>query len=108
MPMAQQVRECFVGLYPLDSSEDGQRALELAVSDPSNYVVKPQREGGGYNSYGDDIPRLLNSISDEERQGYILMDLIRAPGFNSMLLRNGKLIPADVVSELGIYGIWVR
>ncbi|KAJ1832526.1 Glutathione synthetase [Coemansia sp. RSA 2711] len=105
---AQQIRECFVGLYPLDSSPDGQKAFEAALNNPHNYVVKPQREGGGYNSYGDDIPKLLGSLSEEERKGYILMDLIRAPGFNSMLLRNGELFPAEVVSELGIYGIWVR
>ncbi|KAJ2316923.1 Glutathione synthetase [Coemansia sp. RSA 2704] len=104
---AQQIRECFVGLYPLDSSPDGQKAFEAAINNPRNYVVKPQREGGGYNSYGDDIPKLLGSLSEEERKGYILMDLIRAPGFNSMLLRNGELFPAEVVSELGIYGIWV-
>ncbi|KAJ1849465.1 Glutathione synthetase, partial [Coemansia sp. RSA 2708] len=104
---AQQIRECFVGLYPLDSSPDGQKAFEAALNNPHNYVVKPQREGGGYNSYGDDIPKLLGSLSEEERKGYILMDLIRAPGFNSMLLRNGELFSAEVVSELGIYGIWV-
>ncbi|KAJ2593017.1 Glutathione synthetase [Coemansia sp. RSA 1804] len=36
------------------------------------------------------------------------MDLIRAPGFNNVLLREGKLISSEVVSELGIYGLWVR
>ncbi|KAJ2741273.1 Glutathione synthetase [Coemansia pectinata] len=77
------------------------------MANPSNYVVKPQREGGGYNTYGDDIPKLLSSLSDEERKGYILMDLIRAPGFKNILLRNGQLVASEVVSELGIYGVWV-
>ncbi|KAJ2461265.1 Glutathione synthetase, partial [Coemansia sp. RSA 2322] len=61
------------------------------MANPSGYVVKPQREGGGYNTYGDDIPKLLGKLSDEERKGYILMELIKAPGFNSVLLRNGQL-----------------
>ncbi|KAJ2108483.1 Glutathione synthetase, partial [Coemansia sp. RSA 922] len=82
-------------------------AYDLAMANPSNYVVKPQREGGGYNTYGDDIPKLLSSLSDEERKGYILMDLIRAPGFKNVLLRNGQLVASEVVSELGIYGVWV-
>ncbi|KAJ2156403.1 Glutathione synthetase [Coemansia sp. RSA 552] len=104
---AAQVRQCFVGLYPLDGSKEGLQACEMAISDPDRYVVKPQREGGGYNTYGADIPRLLGQLTEEERKGYILMDLIRAPGFNSMLLRNGQLVPCEVVSELGIYGIFV-
>ncbi|KAJ2763198.1 Glutathione synthetase, partial [Coemansia sp. BCRC 34490] len=105
---AARVRECFVGLYPLDGSADGQQAYADALSSPANYVVKPQREGGGYNTYGADIPALLGRLTEEERKAYILMDLIRAPGFNNVLLREGKLISSEVVSELGIYGLWVR
>ncbi|KAJ2740505.1 Glutathione synthetase [Coemansia sp. BCRC 34301] len=105
---AALVRECFVGLYPLDNTDEGQRAFEAAMANPSNYVVKPQREGGGYNTYGGDIPKLLGGLSAEERKGYILMELIRAPVFRNILLRNGQLVASEVVSELGIYGIWVR
>ncbi|KAJ2664225.1 Glutathione synthetase [Coemansia sp. RSA 1199] len=104
---AARVRLCFVGLYPLDNTNKGQQALHMALREPHKYVVKPQREGGGYNVYGDDIPQLLTTISDEERKGYILMDLIQAPAFNSVLVRNGELVLASVVSELGIYGIFV-
>ncbi|KAJ2270381.1 Glutathione synthetase, partial [Coemansia sp. RSA 370] len=105
---AARVRECFVGLYPLDNTSQGMQATRMALHEPHKYVVKPQREGGGYNVYGDDIPKLLTSVSDEERKGYILMDLIRAPPFNSVLVRNGEVVVASVVSELGIYGIFVR
>ncbi|KAJ2704296.1 Glutathione synthetase [Coemansia sp. IMI 203386] len=104
---ASLVRECFVGLYPLDSSEEGQKAYEDALANPAKYVVKPQREGGGYNTYGQDIPSLLKRLGAEERRGYILMDLIHAPGFRNILLRNGQLFASEVVSELGIYGVWV-
>ncbi|KAJ2217002.1 Glutathione synthetase [Coemansia sp. RSA 487] len=105
---AARVRECFVGLYPLDGSAEGQQAYADAVSSPASYVVKPQREGGGYNTYGEDIPALLDGLLEEERKAYILMDLIRAPGFKNVLLREGKLVSSEVVSELGIYGLWVR
>ncbi|KAJ1799561.1 Glutathione synthetase [Coemansia sp. RSA 2399] len=105
---AARVRECFVGLYPLDGSAEGQQAYADAMSRPAVFVVKPQREGGGYNTYGDDIPGLLEGLSSEERKAYILMDLIRAPGFKNVLMREGKLISSEVVSELGIYGLWIR
>jgi glutathione synthase len=44
---ADDLRRCFVGLYPLDSSLDGLKGLELGLKLPENYVLKPQREGGG-------------------------------------------------------------
>jgi len=34
---------------------EGDAAIELAMSDPDRFVVKPQREGGGNNVYGNDI-----------------------------------------------------
>ncbi|KAJ2203092.1 Glutathione synthetase, partial [Coemansia sp. RSA 518] len=58
---AARVRECFVGLYPLDNTSQGMQATRMALHEPHKYVVKPQREGGGYNVYGDDIPKLLTS-----------------------------------------------
>lgn len=35
------------------------------------------------------------------------MDLIRPPPFKNSLVRHGKVTTADVVSELGVYGLWV-
>ncbi|KAJ1676110.1 Glutathione synthetase, partial [Spiromyces aspiralis] len=51
-----QVHRCFVELYPLDGSPDGRKAYEMAMVDPSGLVLKPQREGGGFNVYKQDIP----------------------------------------------------
>jgi glutathione synthetase len=48
---AEKLRSCFAGLYPLDSSPDGIKGLELGMTVPENYVLKPQREGGGKLSY---------------------------------------------------------
>ena len=45
------------------------------MTNPARFVVKPQREGGGNNVYGENIPPFLKSIQDsEERNAYILMD----------------------------------
>ena len=34
---------------------EGDDAFDKAMKDPDRYVVKPQREGGGNNVYGQDI-----------------------------------------------------
>lgn len=49
---AKRLRASFAGLYPLDSSPEGEAAVKLALGNPEYYVMKPQREGGGnYNKY---------------------------------------------------------
>lgn len=62
----QQVRaisEIFTGLFSLDDTAEGNAAIELALKNPSKYVLKPQREGGGNNVYDEDIPAALQVIS---------------------------------------------
>ena len=36
------------------------------------------------------------------------MDLIKPPPLRNSMVRRGKTTDADVISELGIYGIFVR
>ena len=63
----------------------------------------------GNNLYGDDIRSHLEKIKDtEERSAYILMERIFPWPQKNHLLKVGedpKL--RDVVSELGIYGIYI-
>ena len=40
----------------------GNASFEAAMKNPEKYVLKPQREGGGNNVYGDDIKPFLESI----------------------------------------------
>ena len=55
--------------------EIGEKNYEKALSNPENFVLKPQREGGGNNIYGEDIKPFLENIKDnDERNAYILMD----------------------------------
>ncbi|KAJ3290546.1 hypothetical protein HDU79_003161 [Rhizoclosmatium sp. JEL0117] len=104
---AVHLRTCFTGLFPLDQSPAGISAYEEALKNPSRYVVKPQREGGGNNIYTTDIPAFLSKLSATERNAYILMELIKPPPARNLLVRNGEILDAEVVSELGIYGIWI-
>ncbi|KAF9187147.1 hypothetical protein BGZ51_001529 [Haplosporangium sp. Z 767] len=105
---AAQLRASFTGLYPLDSSPEGLAAYEAALVNSEDLVMKPQREGGGNNIYGKDIQSTLKTLTAEQRNAYILMDIIRPPITKNILLRMGKLQRADVVSELGVYGIYLH
>ena len=60
----------------------------------------------GNNIFGDDIPRLLDRIENtEERNSYVMMDLIKKPGSKNVIVRsNSPIERVNVVCELGIYG----
>lgn len=53
------IGQIFTGLYSLDDSEVGNASYEMALKEPEKFVLKPQREGGGNNVYGVDIPDAL-------------------------------------------------
>ena len=67
----------------------------------------------GNNTFGEDIPKVLCGMKDvAERSQYILMDRVRSPAQKNYIVRAelDKIVPSDVVSELGIFGIvigWV-
>ncbi|KAI0128910.1 hypothetical protein BJ170DRAFT_352174 [Xylariales sp. AK1849] len=96
----------FTNIYPLDTSSAGQRARELALDSEKckNFVLKPQREGGGNNIYRSSIPSFLKSVPDAHWGAYILMELITPPPISNTILRHGKLERGGVICELGIYG----
>lgn len=103
-----RIRATFAVIYPLDDSEAGREAIAIA-RDPERckgYVLKPQREGGGNNVYGADIPSFLFTLGEDQKKyrGYILMELIKPPILHNTILRNGEVQAGDVVGELGVYG----
>lgn len=104
---ANEMRESFAGLYPLDDSPEGLAAYELALKNSEDLVMKPQREGGGNNIYGEDILAELKRLSPTERNAFILMDLIKSPPLDNLMIREGQTITGQVVSELGIYGTFL-
>jgi len=101
-----EVKDIFTGLYSLDKDATGNASFQKAMEEPEKYVLKPQREGGGNNVYGDDIKPFLKSIENsEERNAFILMDRIDPPMTKNYMVRPGsepQLV--DCISELGIFG----
>ncbi|KAJ1344125.1 glutathione synthetase [Batrachochytrium salamandrivorans] len=104
----ETLKSTFTGLYPLDETVEGIAALEMAVAEPEKFVLKPQREGGGNNLYGIEIRHALQSMSSQERKAYILMDRIVPPTFHASVVRERQMHEREVVSELGVFGVWLR
>ncbi|XP_068158808.1 glutathione synthetase-like isoform X1 [Drosophila tropicalis] len=102
------VGKIFTGLYSLDDNDAGNASYEMALRTPEKFVLKPQREGGGNNVYGVDIPDALKRMTRVERSAWILMDLIHPPLTKGYMVRPGGEMPppiVDMVSELGIFGV---
>lgn len=102
------IGKIFTGLYSLDNNEAGNASYEMALKNPERFVLKPQREGGGNNVYGADIPDALKNMSAVERSAWILMERIHPPVTKGYMIRpDGPMPPplVDLVSELGIFGV---
>ncbi|KAJ8408044.1 hypothetical protein AAFF_G00262720 [Aldrovandia affinis] len=105
-----QIRATFAGLYTLDVGEEGDNTVAMALANPDRFVLKPQREGGGNNIYGADICQVLTGVKgSSERMAYILMDKVQPqPVYNYLLRRGCPLKLSTCLSELGIFGVYVR
>ncbi|XP_061592815.1 glutathione synthetase [Cololabis saira] len=107
--VVKQIRATFAGLYTLDMGPEGDETVALALAAPDRFVLKPQREGGGNNIYGPEICQVLGAVKGSERTAYILMDKIHpAPAQNFLLRRDGPLTATSCLSELGVFGAYVR
>ncbi|KAL2518581.1 Glutathione synthetase [Abeliophyllum distichum] len=102
-----KVRKCFAGLWSLEDSN----IVKDAIEKPGLYVMKPQREGGGNNIYGDDVRETLRRMEKEgsdEDAAYILMQRIFPTLSPAVLMRQGISRKDHVISELGVYAAYLR
>ncbi|KAL7399512.1 hypothetical protein ABVT39_025778 [Epinephelus coioides] len=108
--VVEQIRATFAGLYTLDMGPEGDKTVAMALAAPDRFVLKPQREGGGNNIYGSEICQVLQGVKENtERMAYILMDKIQpTPVQNYLLRREGPLQISNCLSELGVFGVYVR
>ena len=97
---APALRGSFAGLWSLEGEDNPARAM--AMADPDAFVLKPQREGGGNNLYGEDLRRRLAEGGGLE--AFILMERIRPRVHEGVrVMRNGDEREMAVISELGIF-----
>ena len=108
------MRATFAGLYALDDAGAAE-AVSLALADPEGFVLKPQREGGGNNLYGEEMVRVLRTYDPSAERGgvgdlsaFILMRRIFPPVNRTLCLRRGEMVELETLSELGVYGGYVR
>lgn len=91
-----EVRRCFAGMYSLDSEADVEAARALVGpvgGDVDGYVLKPQREGGGNNFFGEECRARLHGSSLEELKAFILMERIHPPAQTAVMVRQGEVRP---------------
>jgi glutathione synthase len=119
--MVEQMRSCFAGLYSMGDDatpEDLAATQKVLDGQQALYVLKPQREGGGYNFYGDELANKLRENTSLDSDGnlllgktlaeFILMQRLFPPQQRAILLRGGRVEGSgDTISELGCYGTLV-
>jgi len=103
-----KIRNSFMGLYSLTEGEVNVAEIsQKAINNPEDYVMKPQREGGGHLITKQEMKEALMKFTPQQKSAYILMDRILPPVLPSVMVREGKLIETTAVSELGIYSVFV-
>ncbi|XP_022739963.1 glutathione synthetase, chloroplastic-like [Durio zibethinus] len=102
-----KLRKCFAGLWSLDDLDITRKAIEK----PELFVMKPQREGGGNNIYGDDVKETLLRLQkegSEQDAAYILMQRIFPTVSPTFFMRSGICHKDHAISELGVYSAYLR
>lgn len=68
-------------------------------------MLKPNKEGGGNNIYGEDIHKKLVASTAEERKGFVLMSRIQASKHCTIALKkDNQLVLGEGISEFGVFG----
>lgn len=106
----EKLLDLFQGIWSLEDygtpGASVNKVFEDALANPQNYVLKPQKEGGGNNFYNDDIPKqLLNFENDASLRSYLLMEKIKPPKIRCQMVRECALSSCNSLSELGIYSV---
>ncbi|ETV66902.1 glutathione synthetase, variant 3 [Aphanomyces astaci] len=100
------VEKSFTGLFGLEqASPDLPRIKALVAANPTGYVLKPQREGGGNNLYGEEVVEALATLTPAELESFILMERILPQEQPAVLVRNGAPVSGDTISELGMFSV---
>ena len=100
----------FVKLYYIrDMNKDQQKELFTNVTaNLDKFVLKPQKEGGGNNIYGDTILTLIPNADVEpgnELLSTLVMEKIEPPEYETLILKDDEIKTATCVSEFSAYGV---
>ena len=104
---ADKIKHIFKGIWTLEDIDkpdsEVPSIIKKAIESPHNYVIKPQKEGGGHNFYDDDVKKLLLEDDREHLKQFLIMERINPPEIKAYMLRKGQFLEAQTLSELGIF-----
>lgn len=105
---AAELLETMVAMSPVDGPLEGGTAREQALAAPGDWVLKPSREGGGNNYFGDQMVEQLKTLSREQAEAFILMEAIKQQPFRAVRLVESQVVDGPCVTELGFFtfSIW--
>lgn len=103
--ISSKIRSTFAQMFRFDDLEKRNEILEILRSNPHDFVLKPQREGGGNNKYDDELLDLIENHR-EILNNFIAMEKILPPRCRTSLIKpNDKhLLNVECINEIGIYG----
>uniref|UniRef100_A0A914HKP7 Glutathione synthetase n=1 Tax=Globodera rostochiensis TaxID=31243 RepID=A0A914HKP7_GLORO len=103
----ERIRNTFAKMWGLEKNDDEtEKIIKDAIANPDNYVLKPSKECGGNNFWGQEIAEKLRTFEPSERAAHILMERLRPPVVKNYMVRPAEEVHeiSNVVSELSIYG----
>ncbi len=103
--VADQLKAYFAMMFGLEEEVEGRPAREFLAENAEQFVLKPQREGGGNNVYGAEIRDFLTSLPTSEDRAWIAMKRIEAETTESLLVVQEQAQYHQCISELGIFGL---
>ena len=106
------LQSCFMKIYDFENILNPQTASLLDAfrqKSYDQYILKPQREGGGNNLTGLEAIQFLEKLEKEGNlatilKGYILMEKIESPTQSNNLMRQNNVLSTQSIGELGIFG----
>lgn len=101
---AERLKNVFEEMHPAADAAPG--VLERVRARPHDWVLKPQREGGGNNKFGDEVAKAVLDWPVSKLQEYVLMRRIDCPAVPTFCVRKSQTSAVDAVSEVGIYGVY--
>lgn len=100
---SKALHDSFAGLWSLETASESDKNVclnedesiehltKLVQEYPSDYVLKPQREGGGNNVYNEEIYNTIKKSTPAELNSYILMERIKPPTQRVQLVRGNVI-----------------
>jgi hypothetical protein len=101
---ADRLRSVFEEMHPAADAAAGK--LERVREHPHDWVLKPQREGGGNNIFGEEAVQALKNWPINKLKEYVIMRRIDCPAVPTFCVRKAQASSVHAVSEVGIYGVY--